>query len=110
MPAFLISIIFGLISGLAIGFSISFFIFSLMLNRSNNFGDEKVLRPIGKLKGFDSEVKVFSKADRINRDQREFQMYVDSGMRQLIQSPEYQQSMARSIKSPDDEQVSTRGL
>ena len=87
-----------------------FLIYSLILNKSNNFGDRKFARPpLAKEIGFDSELHLTSQTDHIQNNPQVFQQHLEYGMAQLINSPEYKELMDRSVKSPDSEQVSTRG-
>ena len=104
------AIIFGFAGGFFGCFSIVFLIYSLILNKSNNFGDRKFARPpLAKEIGFDSELHLTSQADHSQNNPQVFQQHLEYGMAQLINSPEYKELMDRSVKSPDSEQVSTRG-
>jgi hypothetical protein len=100
MQIFLI-IILSLVFGGAIGFSIGFFIFSIMLNRSNNFGDTR-LNDYAKA----SEIEVTYKADRIQRDPAVLKQHLEYGMHDLINQPSYRAIMERSVKNPDSDPVS----
>lgn len=104
-----VSIIIGFIAGYFCVFSLVFLIYSWRLNKSNNFGDKNFTRQFAKEIGFNSELHLTSQADRIQNNPQVFAQHLEYGMHQLINSPEYKELMDRSIKSPDSEQVATRG-
>ncbi|MBR5057168.1 MAG: hypothetical protein IKX04_01240 [Clostridiales bacterium] len=104
-----LAIIFGFVAGFFFVFSLVFLIYSWRLNKSNNFGDKNFIRPLAKEIGFDSELHLTSQADRIQDNPQVRLQHVEYGMQMLINSPEYKELMERSVKSPDNEQVATRG-
>ena len=94
-------VVISLIIGGGIGFSIGFFIFSIVLNRSNNFGDTR-LNDYAKA----SEIQITYKADRIQRDPAVLKQHLEYGMRDLISQPAHRAIMERSVKNPDSDPVS----
>lgn len=94
-------ILFALIMGGIWGFSIGFFIFSLVLNHSNNIGDKRVSDV-----PYTSQFEVTSRADKIPHRTEIFQQQIESGMMNLINSPEYRAIMEQSVRRSDDELVS----
>ena len=109
MVKVIVAIIIGFATSFALCFSIGFLIFSLVLNKSNNFGDRNFLRPFIKEIGFEGQLNLTYKADHIQNDPAVFAQHLEYGMTQLINSPTYQELMKKTIKSPDSEQVATRG-
>lgn len=92
--------IVGFLFAAAIGLAIGFFIFSLILNQSNNFGDS--FRNDNPLT---TGIVLTSKADQIQHRVEVFQYHLDYGMRDLVNQPTYQAMMEHSIKKSDNEQV-----
>lgn len=96
----ILTILVALIFGGAIGFCFGFFIVSLILNSSNNFGDEKFKDSTvpGQLNVLVPLQKIVDRTDVKNYE-------IEKGMHMMVNHPTYQAVMARSIKKPDDELV-----
>ncbi|MBR5974447.1 MAG: hypothetical protein IK020_04600 [Clostridiales bacterium] len=93
-------VFFSLLFGFAIGLSIGFFIFTLILKNSNVFG-AKIARDDPR----SSNLVIIAKEDRIQHRDDVFDYHITNGMRELLSNPGYHEMMSRSVKNPDNDQV-----
>ncbi|MBO4928416.1 MAG: hypothetical protein J5379_09250 [Clostridiales bacterium] len=92
----IISILFG--GGF--GFSIGFFIFSIVLNSSNNIGGKAIRDDL-----WAGKLVVMSRVNKIKHSKPLFDEHINMGMRDLVANPTYQAMMDRSVKKADSELV-----
>ena len=91
---------FSLLFGGCVGFSIGFFIFSLVLNSSNNIGGKAIREDLRA-----GELVTMSRENRIKHSKPLFDEYINMGMRDIVSNPTYHTMMDRSVKKADSELV-----